>query len=240
MQPEVAAPLLTKLRDEIDTLPHTNSAEFASWNQRTRSVLVRAMGETHAITQSFITIRWNPTGLLTDRSFDYAFRAGQEKARGLLDAAMYELVSLGVTSHAMTEEGIDLELWEHVRNVFETDEWGKVARESLIFTEDWIRSRAGRPHSEFGEKLMVAVFGDDGDYRLGMTDPERQGWQLLAMGVSKALRNADTHRIQKRADLKLYAVGVMGMCSLLLTQIRYEHANRLHDAAPVERVAETD
>ncbi len=67
-----------------------------------------------------------------------------------------------------------------------------------------------------------------------MTDQERKGWHFLAMGASQALRNADTHRIQKRKDHKPYAMGVLGTCSVLLSQMRHENANRLHDDSPIE------
>jgi hypothetical protein len=46
------------------------------------------------------------------------------------------------------------------------------------------------------------------------------------MGFAMALRNVDTHRIQRRDDDKRYALGVLGTGSLLLTQLRYEHGNR--------------
>jgi hypothetical protein len=239
MQPEMAVPVLTQLRDQIPTLTGgADSAEFVAWNHRTRSVLSRTLGETHAIAQAFITLRWYPSGPLFSDSHQIAFRGGLRKAQGLLAAAIQELEDFGGDADAVTDDGVDPELWEHVRQVVEMKEWGKVARESLIFTEDRIRRWAGRPQSEIGERLMVAVFGDTGDFRLGVTDPERQGWQLLAMGISKALRNANTHRIQKRADLKSYGTGVLGTCSLLLTEMRYEYGGRMRDESPVHPTAE--
>ena len=82
------------------------------------------------------------------------------------------------------------------------------------------------------KKLMTAVYGENGDYRLGLTTGEKQGWHRLAMGISMALRNADAHRIQTRSDHKRYAMGVLGVSSLLLTQTRYEHGNRFKDTSP--------
>jgi hypothetical protein len=101
-----------------------------------------------------------------------------------------------------------------------------------IFTEDRIRRWAGRPANEVGEKLMTAVFGDHGDYRLGVTEAEKQGWHRFAMGASMALRNVDAHRLQSRTDHKLYAMGVLGASSLLLTQMRFDHGNHFHDTSP--------
>jgi hypothetical protein len=66
----------------------------------------------------------------------------------------------------------------------------------------------------------------------GLAEGEKQGWQLFAQGIAQALRNAETQRIQDRPDHKRYALGVVGACSLLLTQMRYEHGNRFHDTSP--------
>ena len=73
---------------------------------------------------------------------------------------------------------------------------------------------------------MTAVLGERGEFRLGKTDGEKQGWHRLGMGFAMALRNVDTHRIQQRDDAKRYAMGVLGAGSLLLIQLRYEHGNR--------------
>ena len=52
---EDAVKRLRALRDEVATLPpSTSSAEFNSWEPRTRSALARALGEKHYITQRFI------------------------------------------------------------------------------------------------------------------------------------------------------------------------------------------
>ena len=67
---------------------------------------------------------------------------------------------------------------------------------------------------------------------MGLTAGEEQGWQFLAQGIAQALRNADTHRIQERPDHKRYTMGVVGACSLLLTQMRYLHGNRFRDTSP--------
>lgn len=50
------------------------------------------------------------------------------------------------------------------------------------------------------------------------------------MGFAQALGNVDRHRIQKRDDARRYAIGVLGVGSLLLTQLRYEHSEVIEDA----------
>lgn len=228
--------MLRQLREEASTLPPSvSSSEFNSWQQRTRSVLTRSLGDGHAVTHAFIQMRWTPMAYTIgdDSAFPRAFRASVPEAQGLIDAAIFELEQFATPDDAIFDAGIDPELWAHVRDHVAAEEWGKLASQTAIFTEDRIRNWAGRPVSEVGEKLMTAVFGERGDFRLGLTDGEKNGWHRLAMGISMALRNVDAHRIQQRADHKLYAIGVLGSSSLLLTQMRYEHGNRFHDTSPV-------
>ena len=51
---------------------------------------------------------------------------------------------------------------------------------------------------------------------------ERQGCQQLATGFALALRNPSGHQIRNRSDAERYALGVLGMASLLLTEIQHE------------------
>jgi Protein of unknown function (Hypoth_ymh) len=126
------------------------------------------------------------------------------------------------------QSGIDPELWEHIAPEIRTEAWGKVASQAVILTEDRIRKWAGRPVGEVGKDLAVAIFGKLGQFQMGKTDGEIQGWQLFA----QALRNVDAHRIQNRPDHKRYALGLVGACSLLLAQMRHEHGNRFRDTTP--------
>ena len=232
---------LKALRAEAATLPpSTSSAEFNSWKPRTRSALTRALGEKHHITQRFVRTKWTPSmyTLGDTEAFTQTFRATVPEVQGILDAAVAEIELLAEEGPVADEAGIDHELWEHVAPEVRSEAWGKAAREAVIFTEDRIRRWAGRPVTEVGKDLAVAIFGSNGEYRMGLADGEKQGWQFLAQGIAQALRNADTHRIQDRADHRCYAMGVIGACSLLLTQMRYEHGNRFHDASPVPAPSE--
>lgn len=49
------------------------------------------------------------------------------------------------------------------------------------------------------------------------------------MGFAQALSNVDRRRIQKRDDVKRYAIGVLALGSLLLTQLRHEHQEILNE-----------
>jgi hypothetical protein len=229
---------LTALLAELNALPQdAGSAEFESWRLRTRSALTRALGEQHYITQEFLHTRWYSPVLAGDaRSDQRAFQTAEESVRGVLSAAIAEVGLLGNDAPVADESGIDAELWEHVAPEIRAEAWGKVATGAVIFTEDRIRKWSGRPPGEVSKDLAVAIFGQNGNYRMGLTDGEKTGWQLFAQGIAQALRNVDTHRIQNRSDHKRYALGVVGACSLLLTQMRYEHGNRFQDTSPASAV----
>jgi integrase len=129
------------------------------------------------------------------------------------------------TDTQFDESGIDPALWNHIAGYVTNGDWGTVARETAVFTEDSVRRWGQCPNGLVGKDLMTAVFGDQGMFRLGSTEPERKGWHLLAMGISAALRNVDAHRIQVRNDHKKYATGVVGVSSLLITQLRHQYGN---------------
>ena len=94
MNHEDAIKRLRALRDETATLPpSTSSAEFNSWEPRTRSALTRALGEKHYITQRFIKTKWTPSAYaLGDTiAFTSTFRGTVPEAQGILDAAIAEI-----------------------------------------------------------------------------------------------------------------------------------------------------
>lgn len=201
-----------------------------SWRERTYASLVRALGADNLITLRFHALQW-VTRIGTEISPAYVnhFERTREQALGLLDAAVSEIGSPNTEEAARLGNGIDADLWEFVRLDVAVGAWGKAVSQACLFLEDRVRRWAGRPTGENGERLMIAVFGETGIFRLGETEGEKQGWNLIAMGISKALRNAAGHRISDRQDHEQYAMGVIGACSLLVTQLKHEHGDDFRD-----------
>lgn len=196
--------------------------------------MTRVLGEKHHITERFIKIQWTPSifTIGDTQAFIDVFRATVPGAQGILDAAIAEIELLAGELPVADESGIDAELWEHIAPEVQAEAWGKVASQAVIFTEDRIRKWAGRPVGEVGKDLAIAIFGTAGQFQMGRTPGETQGWQLFAQGIAQAMRNVDAHRLQERPDHKRYALGLVGACSLLLTQMRHEHGNRFRDTSP--------
>ena len=209
-----------------------------TWKANVRGVLVSALGESnHLINQfdgiSYSLMAW--TVATPDSAFSEAHRRGIAQACAVIDAAVYQLKLTAIDSDKPVDESAyDAELWGHVQQLIELEDWGKVAAQTAIFVESHVRTWAGDPkdrngNSLVGKALYLKVFADDGAWRLGSQAGEWEGWRYLGMGFAQALGNVDRHRIQKRTDAKRYAIGVLGLGSLLLTQMRYQHEDLIPD-----------
>ncbi|MEU8042758.1 TIGR02391 family protein [Micromonospora echinofusca] len=239
MRPARAIEELTKLKAEAQAADlFRQQSSLESWTPRVRTIFVRALGAENHVVQTFDKIQYSPSvmwGGMPDSVFDDALRSGVHQAIALIDAAIYELGLVG-GDEPVDEHAYDPELWAHVKTEVEDGEWGKVASQTAIFVENHVRTWAGNPQDRNGNNLVgkalyLEVFGEVSDYRLGRQASEREGWRYLGMGFAQALSNVDRHRIQTRDDAKRYALGVLGLGSLLLTQLRYEHGDILQKAA---------
>lgn len=235
MRPALAIEELNKLKADARTgeLLAQPSA-LVAWKPRVRVILLRSLGQTNHIVTNFDKIRYDVGPIWPGMPDHYAIDAvknGVDEAVALIDAAIYELGFIG-GDEPVDEDAFDLELWAHVKTQVEDGEWDKVASQTAIFVENHVRTWAGNPVDNkganlVGKNLYLEVFGDASDYRLGRQASEREGWRYLGMGFAQALSNVDRHRIQTRDDAKRYALGVLGLGSLLLTQLRFEHEDIL-------------
>lgn len=229
MEASRAVQILRERLAELSELPPDyRSAEVKDWERRTELSLRRIFGDDHHLVTEFKDIRFWGEFASTAEEFQRDFQRGQTDAAALLKGAIYDLEELTEPADFASAASVDPDLWEHVRRSVEQEQWAQVASQSAIFVESKVRDWAGLPDDKRGKELMVAVLKPGvGLFPLGRTAGEREGWLALGIGISMALRNADTHRIQQRDDGKRYALGVLGAGSLLLTQLRHQHANSL-------------
>ncbi|MET9318315.1 TIGR02391 family protein [Kribbella sp. NPDC003505] len=239
MRPEVAIAELEKLKLEAATPSVTSGGEaFTAWQARGKGLLIAAFSSKHHLVESFDDVRYGVTVAwsgMPESAWDEARHSGIREACGYLDAAIYELrLGIGNDTEPLDVRAYDAELWEHVKGLVEAEDWGKVASQTAIFVENHVREWAGNPTDKkgdplYGQVLWQTVLADDSELRLGQRSAEWQGWRSLGSGFAQALRNVDVHRIQRRDDAKRYAVGVLGLGSLLLTQLRFEHSDILNE-----------
>lgn len=239
MRPEAAIRALEELKAEAeDWLSLYPTGAQTAWRSKVKSVLERSLGKDSHILSAFSVVRYGLMvmwGSETTQDWHAAFRGGLNEAVGYIDAALYELRLVTGQDDIVDEQAFDRDLWEHVKGLVADEDWGKVASQVAIFVESHVRTWTGSPKNGKGEDLVgkslwLEVLADESDYRLGARAGEREGWRFLGMGFAQALSNVDRHHVKDREDVKRYAVGVLGLGSLLLTQLRHEHDGLLGSA----------
>ena len=232
MKPELAIAALEPLKSEATEPGVMNGGEeFTAWKGKVHGVLSRALGQEDHLTKRFDAMKYN-LGFFTDRTPDSAFVAarhgGIRNACGVIDAAIYTLRLAMPEDELVDERSYDPELWEHIKGLVHADDWGKVPATVSIFLEHKARIWANGPRGSKGEVLVgkglwANVLADNGILRLGAEPGEWEGWKYLGMGLTQAVGNVDRHHIMDRGEQRRYAIGVLGLGSLLLTQMRAQH-----------------
>lgn len=212
--------------------------QFIAWKGKVRSVLSASLGNDDHLIKRFDAVRYHLSVKSENTSryeFDAARYRGVRNACGVIDAAIYQLSLLTGAEEPIDQRSFDTELWCHVANHVHDEQWTTVASQTAIFLEDTLRKCAGDPKDKngdslYGQPLYASVLADESDLRLGRRAGERAGWRALGTGFAQAIGNVDRHRIQNRDDARRCAIGVLGLGSLLLTQLRYEHAELIAEA----------
>lgn len=234
MKPANAIQELIKLKQQAieDVNVHASTPEHKEWKAKAVAVLERSLGTDSSTVRQFKKLSyhigiWSGAPGEGERDARY-FRTRVNDAIALLQAAIFEL-ELSIDT-PVVEVGIYYSgLWDHVRHSVEEERWEQVASAAVIYVEDKVRRWAGNPLSKdggklYGHTLFAMALGVSGRLALGSQASETEGWRNLAIGMVAAIGNVDRHGIQERLDAKQYALGVLGLASLLLTQIAHEHS----------------
>lgn len=234
MNPDRAAQLLTDLRQRSNlTTVLAFGPESETWIYSVRSVLSRALGSDSNLVALLDQVRFhpNPSPIVTYTEENRAavYRRGIERVGAIIDAALFELESGGGDPTKPSGSNIDAQLWEHVRKLVESADWQNLPAAVAIFVETKIRTWGEFERDTYGKVLYQKAFADEAELRLGAARSEWEGWRSLGTGLATALGNSDRHHVQKRDDMERYAMGVLGLGSLILTQIRYQHAEIVLD-----------
>lgn len=237
MQNHRAVELLQNLRDEaVDVAASNDRASLSAWTTKTLSLLNELFGSESDLYTSFKAVRYTPA-IWTESTYATAFNrsrvTGINEALGIIDAAIFAIEFKSETPPSPVSLDFDPDLFSFVESLVADCDWGKVASQVAIFVEDYVREMAGNPlgsrnETLVGKGLMAKVFSDESKWNLGSGPSETEGWRFLAMGFTQALSNVDRHRIQVRSDSRQYAMGVLGLGSLILTQLKSEHGAQLN------------
>lgn len=238
MKVECAIKELESLKDEAAAPGFAdNDAVIDAWDGKVRVVLVAVFGEQDHIVSVHDAIKYKPGCFMVGdhEAFRRARKGGVDKCCSNIEASLYRLRLKGDSeTRVPAATDYDPDLWADVSALVEREEWDKVPAQVAISFEDRIRTMAGNPTEKSGSalvglSLMGYAFGDDGPLRLGAQSNETQGWRNLAIGFTQAVSNVARHNKVERDDVRQYAIGVLGLASLILTQVRYEHHDLLAD-----------
>jgi Protein of unknown function (Hypoth_ymh) len=216
---------LDELQAELEQLSAPSEPGLDRWRHKLSTLITEILDPNHALAIRLAGIHWRFRSTLQWGSDDETFRRAKQTAAEIIETSRWELGRRAPTTDPFVDATIDPELWEHVRGLVAARDWEKLAREAAVFVEDKLRNWAGVPPSVTGRgNIFKAATGSSG-FLLPKVGPasEQQGWQQLAAGFAPTLRNPSGHQVTNRSDAKRYALGVLGMASLLLTEVRHEY-----------------
>lgn len=201
-----------------------NHDALSEWVSRTSATFRAVLPVGNPLIDEFSAVRYRPSVYVAGTDFTPYRTRGVNNALGIIRTALYEIEELN-GGPLDSGTGYDDELWQHVAEVVIGERWETVASQSVIFLEDRLREWSGRPPVEYGKQLVANVLRPGGgNFPLGRTDGEKQGWMNFGIGIVGAVGNAARHRIDERTDSKRYALGVLGAVSLLLTELRNSYS----------------
>jgi hypothetical protein len=229
MNPAAAIAAFSDLKAELESgSAIVSDKSVESWRARVRAVLTRSLGDSNDLVAKFDNIWWSP-GVYYDgqpeSDFIDARRSGAGSAAAYIEAAVFELGLIAPQGSVTNPSSYQSGLWENVGALVESEDWIHLPAAVTIYCEDRIRAWAGLGHELVGKGLYATALANDGVLRLGAVAGEWEGWRMLGMGLAQAVGNVDRHRLERRQDARAYAVGVLGIGSLLLTQMHAEHAD---------------
>ena len=209
------------------------------WNRKVRVVLIAAFGEKDSLVAQHDAITYCPSWVSSAADYTADFNAkisGIKDCCNNMESAIYRLnLEIEEADQLPSATHYDPELWTHVESLVRQEKWDMLPAQVSIFLEDRIRKWAKEPTAKnggrmVGKTLMATAFGENGLLRLGSQNNESEGWRNLATGFTQAVSNVARHRLSDRDDARQYAIGVLGLASLILTQVRYELEDTLKES----------
>jgi len=218
MNTEATGKELDELAAMLTSLMSARQAGFNVWRHRMNAGITELAGGKSALAIQFNGLDWSPPA--NQLRLNNNFVRSKQEAVEIIESLRWELSRKAPEPNPVDDAAIDPELWGHVQVLIDAGDWDKVALNTAVFVEDKLRVWAQLPSTITGSvNVFNAALAPD-QFLLGDSSSEQQGWQQLGRGFALALRNRSGHRVDKRSDAKRYALGVLGLGSLLLTEIK--------------------
>jgi Protein of unknown function (Hypoth_ymh) len=227
---------LDALEAQLDQWTAPSPPGFDVWRHKMHSLIGEILEPNHSLairltglTDPFCCVTARPATIFgTSYNPRQEFARAKQAAVDIIEALRWELDRMAPATAPFSDATVDPELWNHVRGLVDAGDWEKVAREAAVFVEDKLRIWASVPPSVTGSvNVFKAAIGGSNGFTLPKAgaSSEQQGWQQLATGFALALRNPSGHQVTQRSDAERYALGILGVASILLTEIRHEYGD---------------
>lgn len=216
-------------------MSHTKARVSRPGTEKFESFLAGIIGDQDYLVTQQTSVSYCPSWVVggDDSVYISARQSGIKECCSIIDTAIYRIrLEFDDDDSLVTPTDYDPELWEHVKTLVQRKEWDMIPAQVSIFVESKIREWANTPTDKndqrlVGKSLMAKVFGENGQLRLGSQSNETEGWRSLAIGFTQAISNAVRHGVSERDDARQYAIGVLGLASLLFTEVRHEYGDTL-------------
>lgn len=134
MRADKAIESLEELKLDAESAPVMSGGEhLTAWKGKVRGVLVAALGKDDHLVDRFDKVNYSlmvATSNTPAYKWDDARHGGIRNACGVIDAALYQLRLQVADDEPVDVRSYDPELWEHVKQLVEDEDWGKVASQT--------------------------------------------------------------------------------------------------------------
>lgn len=231
---------LDELKTILTGLSSSDQQGFETWHHRMNKVIREVTGDNSGLEIQFNGLKWgerspsvarqrlnsfNGRSSSLDQASFAAFNNAKRISEEIISTLKWEINRRQNDEISLDNGYIDVELWEYISSLVKSEEWDKVALSTTVFVENKLRTWANISSDVKGSVEIFKMSVGKDKFQLGDNSSEQQGWQQLATGFALALRNPNGHKIEEREDVKKYALGVLGIASLLLTEIRHVYGN---------------
>lgn len=189
MQATRAITILKQLRDEArDMIDHyPDEDRLLLLRSKTEATLTKALGSKDPRVQEFQRNNYDSSPVspgTTKEEWDALCWSGLSRDVAIIDAAIFVLEEIETSNSVIDVNAFDPDLWTHVMDHVQSENWQTVASQAAIFVEHTVRQWCGDPKGKDGKSLVgkglfLKVLSDNGDYKLGKEISEWEGWRDL-------------------------------------------------------------
>ena len=224
--------LVVELGNQLDQFEDPSDSQIELWRQKMHYAIGEIQGPSGALAIKFSGLPWthfpkDMKGITRVYVGVDLFQEVKKQSHDILTMLQFLLEQFDDTT-AEWDSAIDPELWDHVNTLVRSNDWNKVPVVVAAFLENKLRTWANiGPQTKGSTEVFKQAIGARGYFPLGDTDDssEVQGWSQLSVGFALAIRNSAAHGEVKERYAKQYAFGVIGLASLIITELKDKYGD---------------